>query len=234
MSVTRRFYSMKTALVILSYASANAMVARHWDYYLRSGCDIIGVGREDSDCRFPAERLVGTVKLGKDSYVSGDNLIRYHLDALDYVLHNNCTSIKYGRVILTEPDAIFLKPVPNTPACLSGTLCGGNSPGFLGSFFAHGPWIMDMMTAELVVRYGRRMLDRGLIEHGFPDRFYGLITDLFHDIGFHDLRPLTYSKNLLDRPEYIRGARQCIEAGGFAVHGIKSKDQLDTVTKGLV
>jgi len=73
---------MKTLLIVLGYERANEMLVRHWPYLLRADCDIMGVGREDSKCTFPIERLVHQAAIGKDSYVDGPNLPDYHIRAL--------------------------------------------------------------------------------------------------------------------------------------------------------
>lgn len=224
---------MRTLLIILSYAKANDMVARHWPYFLKAGCDIMGVGREDSDCRFPTERLVYTAKIGKDSYVDGANLPEMHVRALEVALsldYNQDTEAPqpYDSFALTEPDAIFLKPLPLHRGGLMATYSGGNSPGFLGSFFCHGPWHFDRWTAKQAVNFGKRMIAKGLVERGFPDRFWGLWCDLY-DTKFTSF-PNSYSQNRLDRPEFIQQARDAIAKGAFYVHGIKTIGELQAVT----
>lgn len=219
---------MKPLLVILSYAKANDMVQRHWPYFLKAGCDILGVGREDSEARFPGERLVGMVKIGKDSYVAGDNLIKLHLDALAYCLEKYPD---YTHYVLTEPDAIFTKPLPVLGTMFSATKVGGWSPGFHGRQFFHGPWCFNAVTAARFVEFGTRMLHAGLIERGFPDRFHGLLCDLYS-------LPWTnfpgYSQNRLDQPKYVDDARQAIKDGYHYIHGIKTEAELRAVTEGLV
>ena len=225
---------MNPLLVILSYAKANDMVARHWPWYLKADCDILAVGRENSICNFPMERRIGHIRIGKDSYVNGDNLIKYHLGALEHCLTEpNIRQNKYTHFYLTEPDAIFLKEPPLVGEGLRGTLSGGHSIGFHGSRFFHGPWIFDIATAISVVFYGHRMVNAGLIELGFPDRFYGLLCDLYTDVKFYPLSN-TYSQNRIDRPEFVQQARQAIEDGCWYIHGLKTQDELHAVTNGLI
>lgn len=194
----------------------------------------MGVGREDSDCRFPHDRLVHQARIGKDEYVNGDNLPLYHINALqaamwlDYTDENgNLRS--YDVLCLSEPDAIFLKPIPTHCGGLMATCSGGNSPGFLGSFFCHGPWVFDRHTAFKAIEFGKRMIARGLIEKGFPDRFWGLFCDLY-GVQFTPFGPGTYSQNRLDRPEYIEGARKAVKSGAFYLHGLKTQEELTAVT----
>lgn len=224
---------MKPLLTILSYVRANDIVRRHWDYYLKADCDIVGIGRETTSCEWPCKvgerRLVAVQNIGEDSYVHGDNLIRLHIDTLDYLLS---LAGDYTHFALTEPDAIFLKPLaPECPVYgLRATLQGGRSPGFLGSFFCHGPWILDRHAATYAVNSARRMLKVGLIEQGFPDRFWGLLCDLY-DLPYSKFNG--YSQNRLDTPQFIENARQAIAGGCAAIHGIKSQEELRAVTEGL-
>ena len=221
---------MKPLLAILSYVRANEIVARHWHWYRTAGCDILGVGRETTSCEWPAKvgqgGLVNVTNIGEDSYVHGDNLIRLHVDTLDYMLS---LIGDYTHFCLIEPDTIFVRPIgtQDTPNYgLKATLVGQGSPGFYGSFYCHGPWIFDRHGAQFAVNTARRMLKVGLIEKGFPDRFWGLLCDLS---GLPYTRLHAYSQNRLDRPEYIQQARQAITEGALAVHGIKTEMELKSV-----
>jgi len=227
---------MRMLLILLSYAKANEMVARHWPWYLQADADIMGVGRQDSDTQFPEARLVWTVDIGKDEYVNGANLPDLHVRALSCGLSLTYRDPDmedeqpYTHFCLTEPDALFFKPPPLHRDGLMATYSGGNSPGFLGTAFFHGPWYFDRDTADKAVEFGRRMIDRGLIERGFPDRFWGLFCDLY-GVKFTPFGKGTYSRNRLDRPEYIKEARQAIKDGIFYLHGVKTKEEMDAVLK---
>lgn len=223
---------MKPLLAILSYQKANDMVMRHFPWYRKAGCDILGVGREDTTCLWPAvdAQFVGSIKCGRDSYVNGDNLIRLHLEVLQRF--GEIEAPFYTHIVLTEPDAIFVKPLPELPLGMMGTPVGFRSDGFHGSTYMHGPWIFDIVTARQVVELGMRMLNCGLIERGFPDRFYGLMLDLWPEIGFTKFPG--YSQNRLDRPEYVAQAREAIAQGAYYVHGIKTEQELRAVTEGLI
>lgn len=226
---------MRTLLVILSYAKANDMVERHWPYFLKADCDIMGVGREGSGCRFPQERLVWTAFYGKDEYVNGSNLPDYHIRAMSCALSlTHGEDQPYTHFILTEPDAITLKPLPLHIGGLMATYCGGKSHGFLGNAFFHGPWYVDRPTAYRFVDGGKAMLHCGLIEQGFPDRFWGLWQEL-NCVKFTPLNPShSYSQNRLDRPQYIQEAREAIARGCCYIHGLKLESELQAVTEGLV
>lgn len=225
---------MKTLLVILSYAKANDIVERHWPFYEKAGCPILGIGREDSECRFPwpvraGVGCIGVKEIGKDSYVNGDNLPKLLLDTLEYCLREYTTFHSY---CLVEPDVIFMRPLPEEhPGGIVTQHMGGSSAGFFGRNYYHCPWWVDRMTAAAIVIRGRKMLECELIECGFPDRFLGLLLDLHPDVRVHPAK--WYSRNLFDRPEFIAEARAALKAGAWGCHGIKTADQLFDVTDGL-
>jgi hypothetical protein len=227
---------MKPLLCILSYAKANDMVARHWPWFEKAGADILFVGREDSDCRAPTgpenRSMIGTVKIGKDSYVSGDNLPRLFIDTLSHVL----TTYRHEDILLAEPDTIFVKPVPPRPHIglygFSGCLAGGESKGFFAPYYFHPVWRVTRDTAALMVEYGERMLRCGMFELGFPDRWIGLMVHLYA-IEWHPFPE--FSVQAIDNPDKVKLARNVIASGyACAVHGIKTAEQLRAVTEGLV
>lgn len=220
----------KTLLMVLSYQKANQMLERHWPYLLKADCDIVGVGRINTICKFPSQRLIYQMDSGLDSYVNGDNLPRLFLSAVNRFAYAPELH-QYDTAIILEPDTIFLKPPPPHPGGLAAVLAGGNSPGFHGTQYFHPVWRVDRETAKLMVEYGERMLQCGLIELGFPDRFIGLMVDLY-DIPWTPFPE--YSQQSLDTPTKIQQAREAIIEGAVAIHGVKTFDQLQAVTSGLV
>lgn len=216
---------MKTLVVILSHSLANETVGRHWPLYLNGGCDILGVGRTDTHCVWPAvgQRFIGSIAVGVESYASGDNHIRRFLDVLEILLTRDEYK-PYNAFLLTEYDIGLFAPVPDIkPGQFITLLQGGGSDGFFASRFYHTPWYMDRIVAGRILRYGRRMLAVGLIERGFIDRFLGLMVDLY-DIEVTPAK--AYSANTLDTPEKIADAGKAIREGAWHCHGLKTADQL--------
>ena len=207
-------------LCVLSYAKANEMVIRHWPFLRRSRCDILGVGRIDTNCMFPTEGLVGIIRVGKDSYVNGDNLIQLQLQTLA-----RCLDLfpQYTGFVLAEPDTIFFQPMPPLQPGFTAHMAGYKSDTFKGARFYHPPWCMDRETASRIVKHGPAMISAGRIENGFPDRWYGLVCDELN----LQVNPLfTYSRNNMDQPHFLLEARSAIKAGAICVHGLKTKQQL--------
>lgn len=221
----------QTLLVIFSHSKANETVRRHWPYYLNSGCDILGVGRTDTHCQWPVPdgRFIGEINVGKESYANGDNHIVRFLDTLEHCM-NAPELKKYKAWAFIEYDGVLFAPIP-TPRIdtFYGKRAGYKDQGFLGQQYLHTPWIFDRIMAGRVLKAGRAMLQAGLIERGFLDRWFGLMIDLY-DLDWKDTGAETYTQNSLDTTEKISDARRAIAAGCFYVHGIKTESQLKELT----
>lgn len=218
---------MKTLLVVFSHSTANDLIARHWPFYLNAECDILGVGREDTQCLWPTSyRLIGTVNIGKEGYAQGDDLPRRLVRTWEH-----CLRLPYDEFVIIEADCIILKPIPQLAPGLHGALVGHRSAGYHAADFYHPPWGSDRETTKLLVKYGHRLLNCGLYENGFPDRWLGLLRELY-DIPFTPTD--TYSQNRLDMPQYIADARKAIADGKWAIHGVKTEAELKAVTEELI
>lgn len=216
-----------TLIVILSYAGANEAVARHWPFWERTGCDILGVGREDTKCVFPQrDSLLGTIDIGQDGYV-GKGDLPGRLVRLFEILTTDAAFKPYTNYFITEHDGVILGPLPKRlQKGMVTTRACARSPGFRGENCFHPPWWVDRETCAKMAVYGRRMLKAGLNEQGFPDRFMGLMVDLY---GIPWFTSNTYTRNTLDREEYIQQARCALANGAWFIHGIKTEYQLNAV-----
>ena len=65
-------------------------------------------------------------------------------------------------------------------------------------------------------------------EQGFPDRLIALICEE-QGIKIHHRPDISYSRNRLDRPEYVQQAQEAIRNGASFVHGLKTQDDLNTL-----
>ena len=220
---------MKTLVAIMAHSTAGDTVRRHWPWYLKGGCDILGVGRADTVCSWPiTPGFIGEVRLGNESYAAGDNHIRRMLDLIEHFL----TLKDYGALVVIEYDGIFLQPIPKLKVdTFYAKLAGGGGPGFLGSMYVHTPWCMDRLAAGRILKYGRAMVNAKLIEQGFLDRWFGLMIDLY-DLQWRDTGEGTYTQNTLDTPEKMADARRAVAAGAWYVHGVKTPQQLEELTEG--
>lgn len=216
---------MKTALLIHSFAGANEIVKRHWEFYKRSGFDIFGVGRTNTICLWPES--MRTKNIGVDAYIDGDNLPRRLVDTFDWFLHDEIFKA-YSHCCVIEYDTIFLTAPPAVDVTAAAHLAGGGYPGFTCSHFHHCPWWLDRENAGKFVAKGREMIAGGDIEKGSPDFFFSLVmeragVDVKHLDG-------TFSRNSLDIPEDRKLCQTLIRSKLlWFVHGVKTKEQLEEI-----
>lgn len=225
-----------TLLVVLGHSTVSDTIARHYPWWLKAECDILCVGREDTITKWPycqgQERCVGEIRVGEESYAAGDNHIRRFLDVLRYCLDHT----KYSSFMLIEYDVILFRALSGLKLerlWFVTTVAGGQSEGFRGSCFFHTPWWLGRFAAREIIVLAERMLRAGLNEQGFLDRFLGLLVDLY-EIPVTDLSgKFWYSQNTIDTPEKIAEARAAIANNCVGIHGVKTKEVLDAITKDL-
>jgi hypothetical protein len=233
-------------VAVLTHSGANETVARHWPYYLRSGADILMVGRVGTDCRWPTASThqcpisgkfhrIYEMRSGIESYVNGDNHIVRLLDVIDTFCYKDYYRY-HTHLCVIEYDGVFLQPIPLDALQADGSLVtyvnGYEKPGekWHGSRFLHTPWLMDRNLAYKILKAGNAMLRAQLIEHGFVDRFLGLLCDL-HDIPVHVSN--TFSANALDTPAFMSAAQKCVASGGWYSHSCKTKEMLSELLTAL-
>lgn len=218
---------MKPLVAIMSHSGANQIVQRHWPLYLRCGCDILGVGREDTECNWPAVggQFLGAIRIGKESYATGDN----HLTRMLALIEHFLSFKELTHLVVIEYDGIFLAPIPKLHAdTFYGKVAGGNSPGFRGSMYLHTPWCMDRLAAGRILKYGRAMLKAGLNEQGFLDRWFGLMIDLY-DLQWRDTGDGTYTQNTIE-PAHYEDFKRALQSGIWYAHGVKTPEALRLVS----
>ncbi len=222
----------QTLVAVLSHSLVNDTVKRHWRWYCKSGCPILGVGRENTDCWFSPvgqDGCVGRLNIGLESYAKGDNHLQRFLSLLKWFVLSAEFSI-FNDICAIEYDGIFVRPLLPYPGGLCTTLAGQRSDVYHGTNYYHTPWQMDRETAKQIIECGERMLKAQLYELGFVDRFLGLMADLYEI----KITPAsTFSVNTLDKPEHMAAARKAIAEGVCYVHGCKTALQLEELTRGL-
>lgn len=217
---------MKTALIIQSYAGANAIVARHWPFYKRSGFELFGVGRTNTRCEWPGP--IPTKDIGEDSYINGDNLPRRLVDTLRWATDDK-TFDDFTHFMVIEYDTVFLRQPPHdTELQVAAHRAGPNIPPMKSNSFYHNPWWFSRERAIQFALKGDLLLSRGENELGHPDFFFGFV---FQELGM-EVKHLegTFSRNSLDIPSDRILARDRIRAGElWAVHGVKTQAQLEEI-----
>lgn len=219
-----------TLLVVLAHSGAQDCLYRHWPFWEKAECDILGVGREDTQLTWPhpngTHNFVGKIDIGKESYAAGDNHLRRFLEVLRFGVHET----NYEAFCIIEYDCLLFNALPDWHGGggMITTLAGGRSDGFHAPSFFHTPWHMDRDTAEKMIVWGNNMLNCGLLEHGFLDRWLGLMHALY---GFEIIESAWYSRNTIEFPDNIEEAKKAIERGAPGVHGVKSADVFRILTQ---
>lgn len=222
----------KTLVVVMSHSAANPTLARHWSWFLKGDCDILGIGRTDTHCVWPNERLVGAIDIGLESYASGDNHITRLLGTIEHCLKS--PELKgYSGFCLLEYDCVIFKPVPKPSVdTLHAKLAGHRDQGFIGENYYHTPWTFDRIMGGRILKAGRAMLRAGLIERGFIDRFLGLMADLY-DLDVKDTGNTTYTRNTIE-PCHVEEARAAVDSGIWMLHGCKTEECLRDITLSII
>lgn len=204
---------MKTLLAIHSYEKANDMVVRNWPYYLRAGADkIIGIGRTDSNCKFPDG--IESFPIGKDEYVNGDNLPSRLVRTFERMLMYS----DYDLFVVIEPDLIFYKPLEFTGGVAAHLSAGPISIWTASAW--QNPWCADRENAKRIVAAGDELIKEGDIQHGMPDRFFCLIKDR---MGVQCQNIPGFSRNTIHTFEDAEmGAKVCAYGNGVFIHGVKT------------
>ncbi len=224
--------SDRTLIFLQGHSAAQDIIDRHWSFFNKAQCDLVGVGRTNTKTVWPpSPRLIATVDVGFEGYVVKGKLCQRFLDILNLFIEDSRFD-NYDDAFICEVDAIFVRPLPphGQTGRLLTTDVGGPFPGFFAPKPFHPPWWMDRSTAEKMRDAGRRMLKVGLCEKDFYDQFIGLIVALF-DIPVGPAP--SFSVNLIDRPDYVAAARRAIVGGAAYIHGLKTTAQLKQVTEGL-
>ena len=223
---------MKPLIAILTYSGANSALEWLRPWHCLPGCDLLYVGRSNSECTYPRPPKGAGYRafyhaFGNDSYVKGANQAERLINLWEVAFGRYRD--KYSSLCVTEWDSIFTGPLPALhPGGLFCKFGGQSGPPFHGTRFLQVPWWSDWPTTDLMAEYGRRMLKTNLLESGWPDRWLGLLADLY-DIPVSHTN--TFHCNTIDNPNLVARARESIP-GCFMLHGIKTKETLDAVTEG--
>lgn len=214
----------KTLVLVLTHPGARDILERNWPHILKCACDVgvvFHVGQiSDYDQGLPSCKL--RLSIGTDPDKMPHRWVSRLMEVLEY-----CVKLDdYRNFCLVESDVIFSRSLPDHPGGMVATLAGGKSDGFHGSKFYHCPWWVSYKTAEKILRWGKLMLAAGLDEHGFIDRFIGLMADLY---PLQITEAKWYSQNTI-LPQNYSDARKYLDLGGWGAHGVKDQQTLEALT----
>lgn len=225
----------KTLVVIQSYGKARDTVHRHWEFYKKAGCDILGVNTKEKPHDWPEN--CPTVDIGEDHYLNGtDFLCRRLLETIAYVLREKKFE-HYTHFMFVEHDAVFIRKLPEEKPGLV-TPYPGFCPkewGLNSLWFIHTPYWADRATCQRIVETGYELLSEGIFDKGNPDSFIGSIiarADLpwehFPKFKTFSVNSGSLSEDPMKGPLRV-SIRQHIKEGCFYVHGLKTPEELDFI-----
>lgn len=207
---------------VLTCKSATETAQRHWPFWREAFSDpsamdeVVFIGCVDSECWHPQECRYW--QYGEDRYNDqhnpDSNLCTRTLDVLEAALRtfqnqNDFCLIEYDVITLDRPE-------------FTGEFSGTMFTERPFSYYFHPPWLFRRAYAQRVITRGRKLIRRGQIAGGWPDRHLGLIYH-YEPCDVQILK--TYSQNTLDNHDKILAAREAIEKGAWAIHGVKTYEQ---------
>jgi len=209
---------MRPLLTVFTWAGDDERIERHWPYWERSGCDILLSYPVDAPCARPGVAF-------HRSCHHGPELISRIFRTFEHV-----SGRQYATYYFIEADSVILGRVPvQLPPGFHGYfLPNDNEARFAAPLYPHYAHGMGRATLMDVIQ--GMALSEVDMEEGYPDRFLGRV--LFENyIPMTNRVDLMYSRNLLDQPKYIAGARDAIAHGALFIHGIKEQHHLDAILK---
>jgi hypothetical protein len=222
---------MSTTLGIFTYPGGNAALARHWPYFLGQGADYNVVITTTEICEVPED--VRTLVVGDNRYIEGPHLPNRLLDTMATLLLR-----PWSELILCEYDTVFFRPIDLAQLwTVASYRAGSQTFGSKALSFYHNPWVFTRPVAIAFLARGREEIKNGLCpDRGrgqpstpecSPDVFFGAICESLQ-VPVQSLW-YEYSRNDLDRPDYLDEARQAYRNGAQVIHGIKTKEQLNFI-----
>lgn len=204
-------------LAIHSYPDANAGVARHWEYYEKSGAQkILGIGTTDNRCRWP-EGVESTL-IGGNVYIQGDHLPRRLMETMRLML-----LMPFDRFCIIEWDCLFFHPLPEFTG-MASFHAGNSLPGMKAKRFHHCPWCFDFETGHQWLRKADELISQVEGHECSPDVFLGWVAEAS---GIEITQPWKgFSRNSLDCAGDIELAREAYRDGCVALHGCKTEENL--------
>lgn len=214
----------RLALALHTFPAANPVLARHWGHFKNAGADeIVAITTTDGGCQVPDE--CAQEMIGANLYIQSAHLPLRFLRTLKHLL-----TTKADWFCVAEYDILFFKPIPrDLPEGLTAHLAGHKMPGHHCAHFYHGPWIMDRKTAETMLKAGYQLIEARTVDAS-PDCFIGQIVEKA-GIPVHTDILKSYSRNTIHGETWTMEAVEAVKNGAIAVHGVKTSDVFDALTK---
>lgn len=207
---------MKSLLFITAHSSESDRIARHLPFW-RANADCFILSMSDHAAGFDADHIIGPT--GHHGPLAIQRMKAVFRQTWADALALGCDAVVVG-----ESDTVLFRPIPEPEKDTLHAPIHANTERhrFRAQFYAHP--ILRMTTATLGHLCEQLPCFPDNAENGFGDRLIPLICDAAGIFLRDD--PMTYSRNSLDTPEYLAGAQECLRNGSWAVHGVKTMQQL--------
>lgn len=210
------------ALVVFTFAGQQAMLDRHLPTFRNRGADIVVVSPCNAPMIVPTD-VIG-LQIGRSEYC-GEGLTHRIGMALTII-----SALGYETICCIEGDSIVLGEIPDAdPFAVDCIMFESEDPSFKATHFCHWPWIFSSVTASCIGELFLDSIRSKDIERGFPDRLLGWCCQSAFDL--RHIGKLAYSRNLIDRPQYLEEAKQAVRDGARFIHGIKTKEVFDALIR---
>jgi hypothetical protein len=224
---------MKTLLVAICHPGAQAQVDFNGPTWAKAESDLACIEHADKPAMmWPDHKYVGRV--GTDREKTRFGPVDRTIEVMQWVLQlRHEVFPTYDQVCFIEPDVVMLRPIPSCldgvgGPCLLGTHSGFRSPPYLATRYFHCPWVVPWSKMATLYDRAQRMVEHGLGESGWTDRWFGLVGELYPELEMYHSG--NYSQNALDQPHFIREAREAMKRPDcWAIHGVKTKAQFDAL-----
>lgn len=228
----------KPLLAIISCQKDNELVERHWPWFKKAGCDIVGCGSRDGQTKWPEDiSVLNTGQMGLVALSIGGTaiagLLQQELDILEAFQNS-----EYDSVAIVESDNLIIKPLPQHPGkLLLAPIVPNRSPQWFSTpvYFSTPRWY-DRETAGHIRHHGEQLLREGRNEHWCSDRFVALAvwraSVRYMNFGWTQM-PVNGPGERHHSESFVRDARAAIALGAPSIHGVKTVEQLKAITEEL-
>lgn len=212
-------HSASTVLItVFCYAGGREIIARHLPVWRRHSDQVLLVFPEDSFAPFPDTLLL--------AHGPSQKFGRHCLDRQRVGMQTAAT-FQADLYVFLEYDAVLFER-PRLRTGIQANTFPTHEPDFASDHFFHFPWIFDReslrrFTAEATLEP---------FEKGFVDRWLAAQADRM-GLPWFDLTAAGegFSRNTIQTPEEEAEAERVVQAGGYAIHGIKTAALLERLLR---
>lgn len=206
---------MKTLMLVYCWSEDAGRIERHYPFWYQGvGDNIWFICPED------APILEGeTILTHGRSEQFGPELMKRMIYGMNLALGLSDADA----FLVMEADSVTFGKVPDHPGDgMRAVIYPNGDPAWKASSYIHTPWWFDREGMRVVLKAMMGLPAEA--ELGFPDRHIALACEQASIVPINDTRLVSF--NQLDLPRYMASAKKSVAAGAFAIHGVKTEEQL--------